>query len=352
MTAPGGLLPADRLGPPAGRASGLGPGASDLGPGASDLGPGASDLVGASDLGPGGSDLVGASDISGANAVPGPFQVVLTQPEGYVHSAAFAEVLEAVVCGLRALGATVSQAVNQLAVPGPQPILFGANLLGDAVVDVLPPGTIVYNLEQIDESSSWCSATYFRLLQSCQVWDYSARNISSLARLGVTENVRHVPVGYVPELTRITAAQLEDIDVLFYGSLNDRRNNVISQLRQAGLNAHAVFGVYGAARDALIARSKVVLNMHYYDANIFELVRVSYLLANRKAVVAECNPGTEIDPDIVDAVRLAPYEGLVSACAELVANSQGRRALAERGFSRMVARDERAYLAAALNQKS
>jgi hypothetical protein len=91
--------------------------------------------------------------------------------------------------------------------------------------------------------------------------------------------------------------------------------------------------------------------MHYYETNIFELVRVSYLLANRKAVVAECNPGTEIDPDIVDAVQLAPYEGLAIACAELVADSHSRKALSERGFSRMVARDQRTYLAAALDQK-
>ena len=311
MTAPGGLLPADRCDPPAKRLSEI---------------------------------------ATGASSVPGHFQVVLVQPEGYVHSAAFAEVLEAVVCGLRALGADVAKTVNQL-VPGRQPIVFGANLLSEANVDVLPPGTIVYNLEQIDESSSWCSPTYLRLLQSCQVWDYSARNIASLVRLGVTVKVKHVPVGYVPELTRITAAPVEDIDVLFYGSMNERRNNIISQLRQAGLNTHAVFGVYGPSRDALIARSKVVLNMHYYETNIFELVRVSYLLANRKAVVAECNPGTEIDPDIVDAVQLAPYEGLTRACAKLVADSHSRKALSERGFSRMAARDQRAYLAAALNQK-
>ncbi len=57
-----------------------------------------------------------------------------------------------------------------------------------------------------------------------------------------------MPVGYVPELTRIAAAPAEDIDILFYGSMNERRNNVISQLRQAGLNAHTVFGTYGPAR--------------------------------------------------------------------------------------------------------
>jgi len=78
---------------------------------------------------------------------------------------------------------------------------------------------------------------------------------------------------------------------------------------------------------------------------------VSYLLANRKAVVAECNPGKEIDPDIVDAVQLAPYGDLASACVQLVADSHSRKALSQRGFFRMVARDERAYLAAALDQK-
>ena len=40
-------------------------------------------------------------------------------------------------------------------------------------------------------------------------------------------------------------------------------------------------------RDALIARSKVVLNMHYYEPGEFESVRVSYLWANRKCVVTE-----------------------------------------------------------------
>lgn len=130
--APGGLLPADHFNPPAEHPSGL---------------------------------------ARSAGALPGPFQVVLVQPEGYVHSAAFAEVFEAVACGLRALGADASEAVNQLVVTSLQPIVFGANLLGTADVAVLPPGTIVYNLEQIDESSSWCPPTYLRMLQSCEVWD-------------------------------------------------------------------------------------------------------------------------------------------------------------------------------------
>lgn len=279
---------------------------------------------------------------------PGPFQVVLVRPDGYQHSGAFAEVMEAVVFGLRGLGAAVSVEVNRLVQPGPQAVFFGANLLEPHEGRRLDPLTIVYNLEQIGEGSAWCSPSYLQLLKTCRVWDYSARNIAALARLGVTARASHVPIGYVPELSRIAPRAEEDIDVLFYGSVNDRRAQVINQLKAMGLNAHAVFGVYGAERDQLIARSKVVLNLHYYETSIFEMVRVSYLLANRKAVVAECHSGTEVDPDMSDAVRFATYDQLPQACAELVADRAARRALAERGFSRISGRDQRAYLAAAL----
>ncbi len=281
---------------------------------------------------------------------PRRFQVVLITPEGYHHGAAFSEVMETVSCGLRSLGAQVSQDVNRL-VPGPQALLFGSHLLAPEEAHQVPDGSIIYNLEQIAESSSWCSPTYLELLERCQVWDYSARNIASLVRLGVTPPPTHVPIGYVPELTRVSSSPNEDIDVLFYGSMNERRARVINQLQDLGLNAPAVFGVYGPERDALIARSKVVLNLHFYETSIFELVRVSYLLANRKAVVAECQPGTEMDEDMRDAVRTASYQQVASACAELVANADARQELGERGFARIAARDEASILATALGMK-
>jgi hypothetical protein len=51
---------------------------------------------------------------------------------------------------------------------------------------------------------------------------------------------------------------------------------------------------------------------------------------------------------MADAVRLAPYDQLAEACAYLVNNDLERTALASRGFSRISARDERAFLVAAL----
>lgn len=92
------------------------------------------------------------------------------------------------------------------------------------------------------------------------MWDYSAANVARLAALGVA--ALHVPIGYHPVLARIERAA-EDLDVLFYGSLNERREAVLDGLEARGLQVASVFGVYGAERDALIARAKLVLNVHY-----------------------------------------------------------------------------------------
>lgn len=285
---------------------------------------------------------------SPSRTAPESFQVVLVSPDGYLHSLALAEVAETVVYGLQALGLGCTFAVNRLVLPGPRAVIFGAHLLDAPDARRLPASSIIYNLEQVSPSSPWSSPTYFDLLRRCRVWDYSARNISALAQLGVSGRVAHVPVGYMPQLTRIPSSEVEDIDVLFYGSINERRAQVIDQLRQMGLNAQAVFGVYGRPRDELMSRAKVILNLHYYETSIFELVRVSYALANRKAVVAEFHGGTEIDDDMADAVELAPYPQLAASCARLVADKQARKALAERGFGRMAERDEKAYLSRAL----
>ena len=281
--------------------------------------------------------------------MPDSFQVVLISPPGYVHSQALAETIETLVYGLKGLGYQVSREENRI-VAGARAIVLGAHLLPAGQIDLVPAGTIIYNLEQVDPASPVWTAAYCNLLRRLEVWDYSRRNIERLVTAGIAGRVKHVPVGYVPELTRIPAQPVQDIDVLFYGSINDRRARVIAQLRDMGLNVQAVFGVYGQERDALIARAKVVLNLHYYNTSIFEIVRVSYLLANVKAVVSEYHLGTEIEEDLVDAVKLAAYDELAPACRELVDDEEGRFALARRGFERMAARDEARILRAVLGE--
>ena len=137
--------------------------------------------------------------------------------------------------------------------------------------------------------------------------------------------------------------------MLFYGAINERRKAVLEGLIARGLRIEFLAGVYREARDRYIARAKVVLNLHYYPASVFETVRVSYLLANEKAVVAECGPNTTLPPELTDALCAVPYDGLVDACCQLVADAGARANLARRGFECFSRLDEATHLAAALD---
>jgi hypothetical protein len=145
-------------------------------------------------------------------------------------------------------------------------------------------------------------------------------------------------------------ASEQDIDVLFFGTPSDRRLRILELLKAQGVRVVARFNIWGAQRDELISRAKVVLNMHYYPTHIFEIVRVSYLLANHKAGVSECDPDTEIEDDLRDAVCAVPYGDLVEATRWLLAHPEERERLAMRGFVRMAARDEVNFVGRALAQ--
>ena len=76
-----------------------------------------------------------------------------------------------------------------------------------------------------------------------------------------------MPIGYAPELTRICPLE-ENIDVLFYGAVNERRGRALQRMKDRGLRTVVAFGAYGAERDALIARSRIVVNIHYYESRV------------------------------------------------------------------------------------
>lgn len=269
------------------------------------------------------------------------FQLVQVRPSGYAHAEALTDFVQCVYFGLRRLG--LDAVCGESAADAGRQIVFGAHLLDAQGVAALPADAIIYNSEQIVEDSIWLTGPYREALRSHAVWDYSAENIRRAAELGLGA-LRYVPLGYVPELARIAPAT-EDIDVLFYGCVNPRRQAILRALDAAGLKVKALFGVYGEERDSAIARARVVLNMHFYDAKIFEIVRVAYLLSNAKAIVAECGPDTTIESDLREAIHGVPYDGLVDACVELAKSPERRHALAAAGHRVFARRREEELLA-------
>lgn len=266
-------------------------------------------------------------------------RIVTIKPKGYLHSETFAELAQTFRDAFQALGAPAQVAENRFD-PAAVNLILGWHLLDSTQEAALPAQCILYNLEQMDERNQHLRDRLVRLSERCEIWDYSRRNVEILHRAGISKGIQLVPIGTMPGLTRIPVAPDQDIDVLFYGSINDRRRHILEALQATGLRVHAAFGVYGRKRDALISRAKVVLNLHFYESSILEMVRLSYLWANRKAVVAECRPETDLEAGLEGAARFVPYEQLVAACQDLVADAAARAALESRAYEIMSARSE------------
>jgi hypothetical protein len=269
----------------------------------------------------------------------GRFIISIVRPGTYPHSECFREVAETLQWGLEAIGEEAAIRENYFARDSWN-IVLGAHLL--PVHYQLPSKVILYNLEQ-HESAAFKHCIEFKPARDTVWWDYSKRNVNRLPQNWPL--ARMVPLGYMPQLSRIQPRE-QDIDVLFYGSFNDRRRDVLERLKDAGVKTEPAFCVYGKERDELIARAKIVLNVHFYKSNIFEVVRCSYLMANRKAIVSEVSE--EIDADLKSGVHECHYDNIVYYCKFLLANHNDRMALAERGFEAFSRRDEREILKAAL----
>src|SRR5205085_2302189 len=142
----------------------------------------------------------------------------------------------------------------------------------------------------------------------------------------------------------------QDIEVLFYGFPGLARLTIFNELCRQGIRSLFVCGLYGKRRDDLIARSKLVLNINLYDrSRIFEVVRVSYLLANAKAVVADARSDTFVEADLMDALAFETPERVSARCVELLEDDKSRLRLAEHGREIIRKRDIRAILTRALS---
>lgn len=277
--------------------------------------------------------------------MPGKFAVTVVSPPGYIHSAAFNEVAETIHYSLRSLGHD-SVLTTEGTLTGRRHIVLGSNLLPDYPLP-LATNAILYNLEQVEVGSSWFRPKLIDIFRRHVLWDYSKHNAQALNALGV--RVAHVvPIGYVKELTRIRLAPEPDIDILFFGSMNPRRKEVIDHMRAAGLRTVAAFGIYGKERDALISRAKLLLNVHFYNSKVLEIVRISYLLANRCAVLSERSSDPEQDDTFAEGVAFADYQHLTQRARELIDAPDECERLARRGFEIICARPAMEYLRAAL----
>jgi hypothetical protein len=278
------------------------------------------------------------------------YNIVHIIPDPRLHILnGYNDVIKSIYWGLRALGNEVEYSANSHRDDG-RNIVLGANMAHFKLRNQWPTNTIVYNLEQIAPAleNPAMRNSYLDLSNRFEIWDYSEQNIESWKQINPDCRPKLVPIGFAPVLERIKKPETQDIDVLFYGGPARERLEVFKDLCHKGMTAIWAFGLYDEARDALIARSKLVLNISHGHAEIFSIVRVSFLLANHKAVIADLHPNLSVEADMFNAVQFTPVERFTETCLRYVEDEAARLQLERNAYIIMTQRDIRAILAKAL----
>ena len=195
----------------------------------------------------------------------------IVQPVGYVHSLGLLDQANFFRYQFERLGATVTLGKNRLHNDAMN-FVFGAHLGFDQAL-LRKYDCFFVNLEQIGEGGANLPADYLKLISMAPVVDYDLRNARAYSNY--PNDVPLVSFQYAPYLaTSSIALEERPIDLLFFGSVNPRRQQWISRIEACGLNVSTFDGaLYGPERDHFIAQSKAVLNCHFYDSSRFEQAR-------------------------------------------------------------------------------
>jgi hypothetical protein len=189
----------------------------------------------------------------------------------------------------------IDDAVRALS-PGRE-VVFNAHAFPNEV----PKGATIYNLENvpgqlsIEQIKKWQDAGH-------PVWDFSARS-------SILAGTEWVPTGYHRSMERFKRLPgiERDIDVVFAGCMNERRELILGALRLRGWRVvHIPNGVYGKERDAYFARARLALNVKFYPDGTFEQLRIAHLVANHVPVISET-----CEDAFTDWCRCVPYDDIV-----------------------------------------
>lgn len=173
------------------------------------------------------------------------------------------------------------------------------------VREPLPARYIVYQLEQMPFSPLGTNPNYAKRLANAVVcWDYTRANAPYYRALPACQTPLWLPVP-LPAYGAVFDHQPPDdeharVDVLFYGTLNDRRARILQALynvlRANGLSLCVVRNTFGDGLYTCIRRARAVLHLNYYVEAFLATYRLHEALAHRRLVVAE-SAGYDKDDD-------------------------------------------------------
>jgi hypothetical protein len=149
------------------------------------------------------------------------------------------------------------------------------------------------------------------------VWDY-------------TSNFRF---GY-SLLNEIEFEESKPIDVLFYGSLNDRRRNILSKIDNCKILDPTDTNSWFPNLWNSIRNSKIVLSINYYNSSNNDMARIAPLLSNNIFTISEKCSDERVN-NIEDLI-IVDYNDIPDVCKYYLKHPEKRISMKKRGYEYII----------------
>jgi hypothetical protein len=201
-------------------------------------------------------------------------------------------------------------------------------IIAPNVFSSLPSRYIAYQVEQ-SINDRWFDNDYIQKLSSADyILDYSEENIDYLIEKGVPlSKLYYMPITQTKDKDSVYFQQIrfedKDIDLLFYGDMNCKRRCDILNSLENEFNCVFVMEVFGDELRALIRRSKIILNIHYYDNALLETTRIREALSLGSVIVSETSIDLGQHIELAEAVYFTEngnVDKLINVIRKIISN--------------------------------
>ena len=176
---------------------------------------------------------------------------------------------------------------------------------------------VVYQFEQLMGLFTWKDVNDIidNISSADEIWDYDYLNAAYLKERSVNVS-RIIPLLYSSNLKRIKQKEHPEIDVLFYGYMNERRFNIFKNLQIKLYGRASIVWVYGDSElDKYISNCKTVLNLHAAEPwNRQEQVRLFYPVINGITCISESSQINNMPGEIIETSADALHETIIDVC--------------------------------------
>lgn len=246
------------------------------------------------------------------------------RPVGYLFSEAFRETVEAIARD--AWAADVDYTISENYIDESRNnIILGAHLAclqENKLIETLRNTTII-NLERLNYFGETWGAQAFKnyceILKENKIVDYCQTNNRVLQETLNKEAEFLYRPWHDQRWQKIPNTVTKEHDICIIGSETDRRKEIISKLKERGLKVEARTDLFSTERDQILAKSKIILNIHAYEnSQDIELWRMNYLASNGLYILSENSRFEEGEIEIERQINQAPFEQLAEKAVELV----------------------------------